>query len=71
MEKLEEILEEKLRKVIQLLSKRIEDAMQSANTLKYDQIVKTMKGIRSSRHQEVSPQRKSSRGELAVRTRVK
>ena len=40
VEKLEEILEEKLRKVIQPLSKQIEDAMQSVNALnsKYDQI---------------------------------
>ena len=33
VEKLEEILEEKLRKVIQPLSKQIEDAMQSVNAL--------------------------------------
>ena len=47
VEKLEEILEEKLRKVIQPLSKQIEDAMQSVNALntKYDQIVKTLKDI--------------------------
>ena len=40
VEKLEEILEEKLRKAIQPLSKQIEDAMQSVNALntKYDQI---------------------------------
>ena len=45
VEKLEEILEEKLRKVIQPLSKQIEDAMQSVNALnsKYDQIAKTLK----------------------------
>ena len=43
VEKLEEIPEEKLRKVIQPLSKQIEDAMQLVNALnsKYDQIAKT------------------------------
>ena len=42
VEKLEEILEEKLRKVIQPLSKQIDDAMQSVYALnsKYDQIAK-------------------------------
>lgn len=47
VEKLEEILEEKLREAIQPLSKQIEDAMQSVNALniKYDQIVKTLKDL--------------------------
>ena len=42
VEKLEEILEEKLQKAIQPLSKQIEDTMQSVNALntKYDQIAK-------------------------------
>ena len=45
VEKLKEILGGKLRKVIQPLSKQIEDAMQSVNALnsKYDQIAKTLK----------------------------
>ena len=44
VEKLEEILEEKLRKVIQPLSKQIKDPMQSVNS-KYDQIAKTLKDL--------------------------
>ena len=47
VEKLEEILEEKLQKAIQPLSKQIEDALQSVNALnsKYDKITKTLKDL--------------------------
>ena len=55
VEKLEEILEEKLRKVIQPLSKQIEDAMQSVNALnpKYDQIAKTLKDLDEAKDKQV------------------
>ena len=55
VEKLEEILEEKLRKVIQPLNKQIEDAMQSVNALntKYDQIVKTLKDIDKAKDKQM------------------
>ncbi|XP_068707747.1 uncharacterized protein [Montipora foliosa] len=55
VEKLEEILEEKLRKVIQPLSKQIEDAMQSVNALntKYDQIVKTLKDLDEAKDKKI------------------
>jgi len=43
VEKLEEILEEKLRKVIQPLSKQIEDAMQSVNALNTKYMTKLLK----------------------------
>ena len=49
VEKLEEILEEKLQKAIQPLSKQIEDALQSVNTLNtnYDKIANTERSRRS------------------------
>ena len=55
VEKLEEILEEKLRKVIQPLSKQIEDAMQSVNALnsKYDQIAKTLKDLDEAKDKQI------------------
>ena len=55
VEKLGEILEEKLRKVIQPLSKQIEDAMQSVNALntKYDQIVKTLKDLDKAKDKQI------------------
>ena len=55
VEKLEEILEEKLRKVIQPLSKQIDDAMQSVNALntKYDQIVKTLKDLDEAKDKQI------------------
>ena len=53
--KLEEILEGKLRKVIQPLSKQIEDAMQSVNALnsKYDQIAKTLKDLDEAKDKQI------------------
>ena len=55
VEKLEEILEEKLRKVIQPLSKQIDDAMQSVNAFnpKYDQIVKTLKELDEAKDKQI------------------
>ena len=55
VEKLEEILEEKLRKVIQPPSKQIDDAMQSVNALntKYDQIVKTLKDLDEAKDKQM------------------
>ena len=55
VEKLEEILEEKLRKAIQPLSKQIEDAMQSVNALKtkYDQIAKTLKDLDEAKDKQI------------------
>ena len=55
VEKLEEILEEKLRKVIQPLSKQIEDAMQSVNALssKYDQIAETLKDLDEAKDKQI------------------
>ena len=52
MEKLEEILKEKLRKVIQPLSKQIKDAMQSVNS-KYDQIAKTLKDLDEAKDKQI------------------
>jgi len=56
VEKLEEILEEKLRKVIQPLSEQIEDAMKSVNALstKYDQIVKTPKNLDEAKDKQIA-----------------
>lgn len=55
LEKLDEILEEKIRKVIQPLSKQIEDAMQSVNLLntKYDHIVKTLKDLGEAKDKQI------------------
>ena len=52
---MEEIPEEKLRKVIQPLSKQIEDAMQSVNALnsKYDQIAKTLKDLDEAKDKQI------------------
>ena len=55
VEKLKEILGGKLRKVIQPLSKQIEDAMQSVNALnsKYDQIAKTLKDLDEAKDEQI------------------
>ena len=55
MEKLEEILEVKLQKVVQPLSKQIEDAMQSVKALnsKYDQIAKTLKDLDEANDEQI------------------
>ena len=55
VEKLKEILEGKLRKVIQPLSKQIEDAMQSVDALnsKYDQIAKTLKDLDEAKDKQI------------------
>ena len=55
VEKLDDILEEKIRKVIQPLSKQIEDAMQSVNLLnsKYDRIVKTLKDLGEAKDKQI------------------
>ena len=55
VEKLKEILEGKLRKVIQPLIKQIEDAMQSVNVLNsiYDQIAKTLKDLDEAKDKQI------------------
>ena len=55
VEKLEEILEDKLQKAIQPLSKQIEDARQSVNALstKYDQIAKTLKDLDEAKEKQI------------------
>ena len=55
VEKLKEILKGKLRKVIQPLSKQIEDAMQSVNARnsKYDQIAKTLKDLDEAKDKQI------------------
>ena len=49
---MEEILKEKLRKVIQPLSKQIKDPMQSVNS-KYDQIAKTLKDLDEAKDKQI------------------
>ena len=55
VEKLEEILEEKLQKVIQPLSKQIEDALQSVNALntKYDKFAKALKDLDEAKKKQI------------------
>ena len=55
VEKLEEILEEKLLKAIQPLSKQIEDAMQTVNALntKYGKIAKSLKDLDEAKKRQI------------------
>ncbi len=55
VEKLEEILEEKLQKAIQPLSKQIEDALQSVNALntKYEKIAKSLKDLDEAKKKQI------------------
>ena len=55
VEKLEEILEEKLQKAIQPPSKQIEDALQSVNALntKYEKIAKSLKDLDEAKKKQI------------------